>query len=319
MAKHTKTCPQCLDTFTSTRSDAKYCSQTCRSRYVKGTPQTRECVDCGVDISHRMGNAKFCAACYDGREDRRRHEQASEKACPVCGTLFRRARQKHCSRECGGVASRAEQLSREMTKTCAACDGVFHTRDKRVRHCSIACRLWTRNHPGVPRDLDRECAFCGTAFRANNARFRHCSSRCVRHAGKVRRRALMLEAFVEDVTVADLVARDGWVCGLCGDPVDMAHRHPHPRSLTIDHVVPLSRGGEHSIANTQIAHSVCNTRKGNRMEGPDGTGSQTGRWAGLEASQVLDSGRGPSQVGSQPDAIPHAAVPPRQVHAASCG
>ena len=31
----------------------------------------------------------------------------------------------------------------------------------------------------------------------------------------------------------------------------------------IDHVVPLSKGGEHAPSNWKTAHSICNMRKGN--------------------------------------------------------
>jgi 5-methylcytosine-specific restriction endonuclease McrA len=30
---------------------------------------------------------------------------------------------------------------------------------------------------------------------------------------------------------------------------------------TLDHIVPVSRGGAHTAANVQLAHSACNRRK----------------------------------------------------------
>jgi 5-methylcytosine-specific restriction endonuclease McrA len=44
----------------------------------------------------------------------------------------------------------------------------------------------------------------------------------------------------------------------------MVVRHGHPLYLTIDHVIPLSKGGEHSPLNVQAAHATCNYSKGNR-------------------------------------------------------
>lgn len=270
MANHTKTCPQCEETFTSVRSDARFCSKTCQTRNRKGTPHRRVCSDCGADISDRMGNARFCSVCSENRpavHESSRKERAPEKVCPTCHERFR-GYSKHCSRSCGGVSSRSAQLSREMTRECTACSATFKTRDVRVRQCSTACKVWTAKHGiEVPRVLDRECEFCGKSFTAANARFSHCSSRCARHAVKIRRRALMADAFVEPVTVRDLVSRDGWVCGICGGDVDMSFRHPHPESLTIDHVVPIALGGDHSLQNTQLAHNLCNTMKGIKLEG----------------------------------------------------
>jgi len=40
---------------------------------------------------------------------------------------------------------------------------------------------------------------------------------------------------------------------------------PDPGSKSIDHILPLSKGGSHSQENVQWAHLVCNTRKGNRL------------------------------------------------------
>jgi 5-methylcytosine-specific restriction endonuclease McrA len=53
----------------------------------------------------------------------------------------------------------------------------------------------------------------------------------------------------------------GWVCGICNEPIDRAVRFPDDMCATLDHIVPLSRGGEHVWANVQPAHKVCNEKK----------------------------------------------------------
>jgi len=53
-----------------------------------------------------------------------------------------------------------------------------------------------------------------------------------------------------------LFARDGWACAYCG------------RSgvrLTLDHVVPRSRGGDSVWENVVASCAPCNLRKGNRL------------------------------------------------------
>lgn len=52
------------------------------------------------------------------------------------------------------------------------------------------------------------------------------------------------------------------LCGICGKPIDMALRAPHPLSRSIDHVVASSMGGSQGMDNLQIAHLVCNISKG---------------------------------------------------------
>lgn len=65
---------------------------------------------------------------------------------------------------------------------------------------------------------------------------------------------------VERISREYVWARDGGVCHLCGLPADRA-------TWEVDHVVPLSRGGEHSYRNVAVSHRVCNRKKGARHEG----------------------------------------------------
>lgn len=64
-------------------------------------------------------------------------------------------------------------------------------------------------------------------------------------------------------TVEDLLARDGRTCGICGNAIeDVAH--PDMASPSIDHIVPISHGGEHAPSNARATHLICNIKRGNR-------------------------------------------------------
>jgi 5-methylcytosine-specific restriction endonuclease McrA len=78
-----------------------------------------------------------------------------------------------------------------------------------------------------------------------------------------RRRALILDAWDEDVDLGQLFVRDAGTCGICHQPVDPQLAWPDKMSKSLDHIVPLSKGGRHSWANAQLAHAVCNSRKNN--------------------------------------------------------
>lgn len=84
-------------------------------------------------------------------------------------------------------------------------------------------------------------------------------------AKRVRRERALLSG--EVVRLVDVAERDGHRCQLCGRAVRPSLAHPHPMSASLDHVVPLSKGGEHTMANVQLAHLDCNMRKGNRPAG----------------------------------------------------
>jgi 5-methylcytosine-specific restriction endonuclease McrA len=79
------------------------------------------------------------------------------------------------------------------------------------------------------------------------------------------RRARKKGATVERVHLEMVADRDGFVCGICKGSVDMTLPHPDPWSKSLDHVVPLSKGGAHSYSNTQLAHLRCNVSKGAKV------------------------------------------------------
>jgi HNH endonuclease len=70
-----------------------------------------------------------------------------------------------------------------------------------------------------------------------------------------RRRARKKNApLVEDVDRFAIYDRDGGRCHICGRNVSRSR-------FVLDHLVPLSRGGEHSARNVATAHPRCNGRR----------------------------------------------------------
>jgi hypothetical protein len=72
-----------------------------------------------------------------------------------------------------------------------------------------------------------------------------------------KRRARMKLVFVKElVDVEVLYTRDKAICSLCWT-------HVKWEDASIDHIIPVTKGGEHSYRNTALAHLLCNTGKRN--------------------------------------------------------
>lgn len=81
-----------------------------------------------------------------------------------------------------------------------------------------------------------------------------------------KRRALKRELPADNIRPFDVYERDEWTCGICSSPVDRNCKYPDPKSPSLDHILPLSKGGHHVMENVQLACLECNVQKGNRFE-----------------------------------------------------
>ena len=70
--------------------------------------------------------------------------------------------------------------------------------------------------------------------------------------------------FDESINLKALFNRDGGICQLCGQPTDwndIKCGHIGRLYPTLDHIIPLSKGGAHTWDNVQLAHMACNPGK----------------------------------------------------------
>lgn len=105
--------------------------------------------------------------------------------------------------------------------------------------CSVACRSALSGHDGS----------IGTYSWARDAAQR------ARNAG-----ATVVDLFDRE----HIFERDRWACQQCGITVSLDVDALDPTSATVDHVIPLSQGGEHTMTNTQCLCLLCNSIKSDR-------------------------------------------------------
>lgn len=110
-----------------------------------------------------------------------------------------------------------------------------------------------------------DCRRCGALFvRRSHQLGDYCSQRCSMKARKRMRRHLARTGVGgECFTLRDIAERDGWRCHLCGGSVPDREWGARPNDPTIDHLVPVSDGGEHTRVNVALAHYRCNYTRSN--------------------------------------------------------
>ena len=74
------------------------------------------------------------------------------------------------------------------------------------------------------------------------------------------RRARKYTNEVEKFPALEIYDRDRWTCQLCKKKVNRELRHPDPLSPSLDHIIPLAKGGTHSRENVHLAHLICNMK-----------------------------------------------------------
>jgi 5-methylcytosine-specific restriction endonuclease McrA len=71
---------------------------------------------------------------------------------------------------------------------------------------------------------------------------------------------------VERIDIFVLAERGNFVCHICSGLVDMSVSRVSRFGATVDHVVPISKGGLDSLENVRLAHWICNIRKSDSLE-----------------------------------------------------
>lgn len=90
-------------------------------------------------------------------------------------------------------------------------------------------------------------------------------------AKRHRRRARQRGVEADNHTIQDVLDLYGTDCHICLEPINLdAPRGPGTgpgweRGLQEDHVIPLSKGGTHTLDNCRPSHGLCNLKKGNRF------------------------------------------------------
>lgn len=115
------------------------------------------------------------------------------------------------------------------------------------------------------------CEECGIEFTGNRVGLKYCSDECRnKHNNRYneisRRHIIRSNGKIDwSISLARIAYRDKHICHICGEYVDMALETNDNMYGSIDHVIPVSKGGTHTWDNVMLAHRICNTIKSNSM------------------------------------------------------
>ena len=119
------------------------------------------------------------------------------------------------------------------------------------------------------------CKECGSLFVPRSSHQVRCSRECtVRNMNRGADDRLNRNNVVDkDITLTKLFLRDNGKCWLCGGSCDWEDSCTRTNGVvvvgasypSIDHVIPLARGGKHSWSNIRLAHKHCNELKNDKL------------------------------------------------------
>lgn len=195
----------------------------------------------------------------------------THKTCLKCGEPKTGSHRSYC-RRCSNEYRRAHtagELAPIQARNCDGC-GVLYMPQARLRskYCTRKCKDNAKDARvakqllAVKAQQPRTCPHCGNAVPVSNrAKSKFCSAACSKEAHHLNKNLGRL-GFVR----AQIGERDNWTCRICRKPVDRSVRYPDSRSASLDHIIPVSRGGKHTFENLRISHLGCNIVRGNRYD-----------------------------------------------------
>lgn len=198
------------------------------------TSYERKCCVCDATFTSTSPTARYCTTGKD--------------SCEAAAKVARGGRQERERRERWARAQRKLEKAAAgamgsgwIAGACNECGTSFIARAHSVwpsRFCSLPCQNKATRRRGRKK------------HRVKHGRLDQMSKRA-RHYG----------VEYEPISRQKVFERDGYRCGICRKATKRKASVPDRQAPTIDHIVPMSRGGAHLYVNVQCACFECNWRK----------------------------------------------------------
>lgn len=245
--RYEKVCSYCGRSFEAHNKSKMYCSRKCRDIAYKTNkglnvntnlePYHKTCIICGKQYETYRDNSLCCSPkCTE--ENKKQKAKKYKKIHP--------RKTKHTQDEYKNIVkAQAEQrkLKKELENE------------------------WIR----LSHTVERTCVICGSKFYCLDREInKTCSHECSRKYINQRSDKRISKAIRKDfISLRRLYKRDKGICYLCGEKCDFSSKNISKKGTeycgdlypTIEHVIPISKGGLHSWDNVRLACWKCNTKK----------------------------------------------------------
>jgi len=213
----------------------------------------RDCLFCKSPLSAEADpRRRYCSRlCSERKRQATKREGPYPKTCDRCGVDFigSKAKQRFCSFDCRYLAGLENKA--EMYRAFRAANPIPDSFDYTCDFCQI---VFTKPHrvTGIAAMRGTYCQDC--RLPAQRARYR------VKTVKRQSQTAKPSGAWFEEILKAY-----GSNCYLCNSEIDLDIARNSRRGATVDHVIPLSRGGSDELENLRLAHWECNNKKSNKL------------------------------------------------------
>lgn len=282
---YTRTCAYCGKEYTAHNIRSQYCSGKCGDiaiRIRKGIkcnintePYHKICVVCGKPFDSFRDTAVTCS-----HECALRHSQRNEpsKKRGSVNTTEIWVNQKHGDsfeyvshtrgrirlrcKCCNNIIERSKTTVRRYNTECEYCKEQKELAEARRKMLSFLTALTESKTP-------KKCICCGKEFYSEYPTQKYCSDKCKnkrkRNGRSYRSRCRKYGVYYDSsVTRAKVIRRDHGICQICGkvcNDHDLRWGTLGPDFPTVDHIIPLAKGGSHTWDNVQCACAICNSDK----------------------------------------------------------
>lgn len=288
-------CKMCGQPYMKTNGKSMFCSDTCKKARVKQRYERdrdkRIAYTRQWQNDHPEAKDKFKENHPNYDRDRSRLIRGSKeytKECIVCGKVFTTwlPQKKTCSDECKAVNKKEHDKGRDRSRKRTPEEEHerwiirrYGSHENYQKWLAEQERLKqeqmerTRKRREAEKEVHHrfgECVVCGSQYETYNPAQKTCCTKCSRKLANARKQnRIPKEQMIDsDITLEALYRRDSGVCYLCGKQCDWNDKDENkvgPSYPSIDHLIPVARGGLHVWNNVRLAHFKCNVDKSDTL------------------------------------------------------